>query len=242
MSFEFLVPLLTLIALEVVLGIDNIVFISILSSRLPENQQAKARRIGILLAMVMRIGLLGVISWIMRLDKELFAVSRFSFSGKDLILIGGGLFLLYKSVKEIHHKMEGADESEGGKGKQASFGSIIGQILLLDLVFSVDSIITAVGLVKELWIMYVAVIITVVIMLLAASPISNFVNKHPAFKILALSFLMLIGFTLLVEGFDVQIPKGYIYFSMAFALLVDVIQMRSTKKSKPVKLHSHLEE
>jgi predicted tellurium resistance membrane protein TerC len=242
MSFEFLVPLLTLIALEVVLGIDNIVFISILSSRLPENQQAKARRIGIILAMVMRIGLLGVISWIMRLDKALFAVGRFSFSGKDLILIGGGLFLLYKSVKEIHHKMEGADESEGGKGKQVSFESVIGQILLLDLVFSVDSIITAVGLVNELWIMYVAVIITVVIMLLAASPISNFVNKHPAFKILALSFLMLIGFTLLVEGFDVHIPKGYIYFSMAFALLVDVIQMRSTKKSNPVKLHSHLKE
>ncbi len=241
MNIDFLIPLLTLIALEVVLGIDNIVFISILSSRLPESQQAKARRIGILLAMVMRIGLLAVIAWIMRLDQELFSVSRFSFSGKDLILIGGGLFLLYKSVKEIHHKMEGSDDSGGAGKKQASFGSVIGQILLLDLVFSVDSIITAVGLVNELWIMYVAVIVTVIIMLLAAGPISNFVNRHPAFKILALSFLMLIGFTLLVEGFDVHIPKGYIYFSMAFALLVDIVQMKAQKKPEPVKLHSHFE-
>lgn len=241
MNIDFLIPLLTLIALEVVLGIDNIVFISILSSRLPENQQARARRIGILLAMVMRIGLLAVIAWIMRLDQELFSVSRFSFSGKDLILIGGGLFLLYKSVKEIHHKMEGSDDAGDGK-KQASFGSVIGQILLLDLVFSVDSIITAVGLVSELWIMYVAVIVTVLIMLLAAGPISNFVNRHPAFKILALSFLMLIGFTLLVEGFDVHIPKGYIYFSMAFALLVDIVQMKALKKAEPVKLHSRFEE
>lgn len=241
MQADFIIPLLTLIALEVVLGIDNIVFISILSSRLPESEQAKARRIGIVLAMVMRIGLLAVISWIMRLDEELFSVSRFSFSGKDLILIGGGLFLIYKSVKEIHHKMEGAGEEGDGNRKQISFASVIGQILLLDLVFSIDSIITAVGLVSELWIMYTAVIVTVLIMLVAAGPISNFVNRHPAFKILALSFLMLIGFTLLVEGFDVHIPKGYIYFSMAFALLVDIIQMKALKKSNPVKLHSRFE-
>ena len=241
MTYESIISLLTLIALEVVLGIDNIVFISILSSRLPEKDQPKARRIGILLAMVMRIGLLAVVSFIMKLDKDLFRLFNNGFSGKDLILIAGGLFLLYKSVKEIHHKMEG--ETESSKPQKAiSFAAVIGQILILDMVFSVDSIITAVGLVNELWIMYVAVIVTVIIMLVAAGPISNFVNKHPAFKVLALSFLMLIGFTLLVEGFDVHIPKGYIYFSMAFALLVDVIQMKTVKSPAPVKLHSKFEE
>ena len=242
MTYESIISLLTLIALEVVLGIDNIVFISILSSRLPEKDQPKARRLGILLAMVMRIGLLAVISFIMKLDKDLFRVFNNGLSGKDLILIAGGLFLLFKSVKEIHHKMEGENEDGNASKKPASFASVIGQILLLDLVFSVDSIITAVGLVTELWIMYVAVVVTVVIMLAAAAPISNFVNKHPAFKILALSFLMLIGFTLLVEGFDVHIPKAYIYFSMAFALLVDIIQMKTVNKSKPVKLHNKYEE
>ncbi len=242
MSFDFVVPLLTLIALEVVLGIDNIVFISILSGRLPAEQQARARRIGILLAMVLRIGLLAVIAWIMRLDQELFRVSRFSFSGKDLILIAGGLFLLYKSVKEIHHKMEGGEDGQGQQRSAVSFASVIGQILLLDLVFSVDSIITAVGLANELWIMYVAVVVTVLIMLVAAGPISHFVNRHPAFKILALSFLLLIGFTLLVEGFGVHIPKGYIYFSMAFALLVDLIQMKVSGSPKPVQLHERFEE
>jgi len=242
MTFDFLIPLLTLIALEVVLGIDNIVFISILSARLPQHQQAKARRIGILLAMVMRIGLLAVISWIMKLDQTIFKAWKIDISGKDLILIAGGLFLIYKSVKEIHHKMEGSAESGDSGKQQVTFASVISQILLLDLVFSVDSIITAVGLVSELWIMYTAVIITVVVMLIAAGPISNFVNKHPAFKILALSFLLLIGFTLLVEGFDVHIPKGYIYFSMAFALLVDIVQMKALKKPDPVKLHSRFEE
>jgi predicted tellurium resistance membrane protein TerC len=242
MDYESVISLLTLIALEVVLGIDNIVFISILSARLPENEQPKARRIGILLAMVMRIGLLAVISLIMKLEKDLFNIFNRGFSGKDLILIAGGLFLLYKSVKEIHHKMEGEKESDNSLKKSVSFASVIGQILILDMVFSVDSIITAVGLVNELWIMYVAVVVTVIIMLVAAGPISNFVNKHPAFKILALSFLMLIGFTLLVEGFDVHIPKGYIYFSMAFALLVDIIQMKTIKSADPVKLHSKFEE
>ena len=241
MSYESVISLLTLIALEVVLGIDNIVFISILSSKLPENEQKKARRLGILLAMVMRIGLLAVIAFIMKLNKDLFTLAGNGFSGKDLILIAGGLFLLYKSVTEIHHKMEGENESNSGTKKALSFASVIGQILVLDMVFSVDSIITAVGLVNELWIMYVAVIVTVIIMLLAAGPISNFVNKHPAFKILALSFLMLIGFTLLVEGFDVHIPKGYIYFAMAFSLLVDIIQMKTIKSPDPVKLHNKFE-
>jgi len=236
-DYQLIISLLTLIALEVVLGIDNIIFISILAGKLPPQQQRKARNIGILLAMVMRLGLLAIISVIMN---ELFNLFNNSFSGKDLILILGGLFLLYKSVKEMYHKMEGEHEDGEKKITTASFASIIGQILLLDLVFSVDSIITAVGLANELWVMYVAVIVTVIIMLIAAAPISNFVNKHPAFKILALSFLMLIGFTLLVEGFGVHIPKGYIYFAMAFSLLVDVIQMKvSGKKSKPVKLNEH---
>lgn len=240
MDYQLIISLLTLIALEVVLGIDNIIFISILAGKLPPEQQRKARNIGILLAMVMRLGLLAIISVIMKLDNELFTLFNNSFSGKDLILILGGLFLLYKSVKEMYHKIEGEHEDGEKKITNASFASIIGQILLLDLVFSVDSIITAVGLANELWVMYVAVIVTVIIMLLAAAPISNFVNKHPAFKILALSFLMLIGFTLLVEGFGIHIPKGYIYFAMAFSLLVDVIQMKvAGKKTQPVKLNEH---
>jgi predicted tellurium resistance membrane protein TerC len=240
MSYDIIISLITLIALEVVLGIDNIIFISILSGKLPAEQQRKARNYGILLAMVMRLGLLAAIAWIMKLDRELFNLWNVSISGKDLILILGGLFLIYKSTKEIYHKMEGEHEDMERKVSKASFANIIGQILLLDLVFSVDSIITAVGLANELWVMYTAVIVTVIIMLIAAAPISNFVNKHPAFKILALSFLLLIGFTLLVEGFDVHIPKGYVYFAMAFAFLVDVIQMRAAgKKSHPVKLNEH---
>lgn len=240
MSYEIIISLLTLIALEVVLGIDNIIFISILAGKLPQEQQKKARTWGIVLAMVMRLGLLAAISLIMKLDKDLFTVSNNGISGKDLILITGGLFLIYKSAKEIYYKIEGEDGDGEAKLKKATLSAVIGQILLLDLVFSVDSIITAVGLVKEVWVMYVAVIVTVIIMLVAAAPISNFVNKHPAFKILALSFLLLIGFTLLVEGFDIHIPKGYIYFAMAFAFLVDIIQMKADKKkSKPVKLHEH---
>ncbi len=240
MDYQLIISLLTLIALEVVLGIDNIIFISILAGKLPPEQQRKARNIGILLAMVMRLGLLAAIAVIMKLDNELFNLFSNSITGKDLILILGGLFLIYKSVKEIYHKMEGEHEDGEKNITAASFANIIGQILLLDLVFSVDSIITAVGLANELWVMYVAVIVTVVIMLIAAAPISNFVNKHPAFKILALSFLLLIGFTLLVEGFGVHIPKGYIYFAMAFAFLVDVLQMKiAGKKSHPVKLNEH---
>lgn len=230
MDYEVIISLLTLIALEVVLGIDNIIFISILAGKLPPHQQKKARLWGITLAMVLRLGLLAGISVILKLDKELFALWGNSFSGKDLILIAGGLFLLYKSTKEIYHKVEGGAATPGQVGTQLSFAAVIGQILLLDLVFSVDSIITAIGLVDEVWVMYVAVIVTVLIMLVAAAPISNFVNKHPAFKILALSFLLLIGFTLLIEGFNVHVPKGYVYFAMAFAFLVDIIQMKATKK------------
>ena len=243
MDAAILISLLTLIALEVVLGIDNIIFISILAGKLPPEQQKKARTWGILLAMVMRLGLLAAISVIMKLDTELFRLMGTGISGKDLILILGGLFQIFKSTKEIYYKMEGEQEDAERKIKKITFGNIIGQILLLDLVFSVDSIITAVGLVDEIWVMYVAVIVTVIVMLFAAGPISHFVNRHPAFKILALSVLLLIGFTLLVEGFDVHIPKGYVYFAMAFALLVDVIQMKvAGKSSHPVKLNEHYAE
>lgn len=243
MDYSILVSLLTLIALEVILGIDNVIFISILSGKLPADQQNKARTLGIVLAMFLRLALLAAISFIMKLDNELFNILNVSISGKDLILILGGLFLLYKSTKEIYHKIEGEHEDAEKKIKQPSMANILGQILLLDLVFSIDSIITAVGLVDQVWVMYVAVVVTVVIMLVAAAPISYFVNKHPAFKVLALSFLFLIGFTLLVEGFDVHIPKGYIYFAMAFALLVDVVQMKvAGKTGHPVKLNEHYTE
>lgn len=243
MDYQIIISLLTLIALEVVLGIDNIIFISILAGKLPPEQQKKARNWGILLAMVMRLGLLAGISVIIKLDNELFTLFENSISGKDLILILGGLFLIYKSSKEVYHKMEGEPEDKEKKIGKATLGNILGQIILLDLIFSIDSIITAVGLVKEIWIMYTAVIVTVFIMLIAAAPISNFVNKHPAFKILALSFLLLIGFTLLIEGFDVHVPKGYVYFAMAFAFLVDIIQMKvSGKKSHRVKLNEHYTE
>lgn len=236
---ETIIALITLIALEVVLGLDNVIFISIIAAKLPEAQQKKARRLGLILAMVMRLALLAVISWILRLEKTLFSIGSNAFSGKDLILLLGGLFLIYKSAKEIHHKMEGEEGDQSKDIKASSFNEVIMQILLLDLVFSVDSIITAVGMVKELWVMYVAVIVTVAIMLFAAEPISNFVNKHPAFKMLALSFLLLIGMSLVAEGMDFHIPKGYIYFSMAFAFLVDILQMRMKPAKKPVQLHEH---
>ena len=240
MSYEIIIALLTLVALEVVLGIDNIIFISILASKLPLHQQKKARRLGLLLAALLRLGLLALITIIMKLERDLFIVFNTGISGKDLILIAGGLFLLYKSTREIYHKMEGEEGDKTVNLKAASFNAVIGQVLIMDMVFSIDSIITAVGMVREVWVMYVAVIISVIIMLFAAEPISSFVNKHPAFKMLALSFLLLIGFALFAEGFDVKIPKGYIYFSMAFALFVDVIQMRmQRKKIPPAHLHEH---
>jgi predicted tellurium resistance membrane protein TerC len=243
MDYQIFVSLLTLIALEVVLGIDNVIFISILAARLPEAQQKKARRLGLLLAAVLRIGLLLIISLIMKLESDLFNLFGKGFSGKELILIAGGLFLLYKSTKEIYHKMEGEDGDQTKNLKMNTFGAVLLQILIMDLVFSVDSIITAIGMVNEIWVMYVAVIVTVVIMLVAAEPISNFVNKHPSFKMLALSFLLLIGFSLLAEGWGAEIPKGYIYFSMAFSLFVDVLQLRMNrdKKAKPVETREHYE-
>jgi predicted tellurium resistance membrane protein TerC len=243
MEFEVIISLLSLIALEAVLGIDNVIFISILAAKLPADQQKKARQYGLILAGVMRIGLLLVISLIMKLDEDLFVIFGEGFSGKELVLLAGGLFLLYKSSTEIYHKMEGEEGDQSKQIKASTFGQVLTQILIMDVVFSIDSIITAIGMVKEVWVMYVAVIATVILMLVAAETISNFVNRHPAFKMLALSFLLLIGFSLISEGFGLEIPKGYIYFSMAFSLLVDVFQMRMNKsKSAPVKTHEHYEQ
>jgi len=237
---ESIFALVTLILLEVVLGLDNVIFISIVAGRLPQEQQAKARRLGLILAMFLRLGLLALISIILKLQSDIFTVFSTGISGKDLILILGGLFLIYKSTSEIYHKMEGEEGDTSKKIKATTFSSVIFQILILDMVFSVDSIITAVGMVTELWIMYVAVIVTVGIMLFAAGPISNFINRHPAFKMLALSFLLLIGVSLIGEGINVHIPKGYIYFAMFFAFLVDILQMRMKKvKTPPVKTHEH---
>jgi len=226
---EAIIPLISLIALEVILGIDNIIFISILADKLPDNQRSKLRFWGIGLAMVMRLCLLAFIAWILKLDQTLFTLFEIDFSGKGLILILGGLFLIYKSTKEIYHKSEIAQESKPNVPKNHSFKKLLTEVIILDLVFSVDSIITAVGMVQELWVMYTAVIVTVFIMLIASKPISEFIRKHPSFKILALCFLMMIGVSLLAEGFHFEIPKGYIYFSMAFAFLVDVIQMKTIK-------------
>jgi predicted tellurium resistance membrane protein TerC len=228
---EAIIPLLSLIALEVILGIDNIIFISILSDKLPDHQRNKLRYWGIGLAMIMRLLLLAFISWILKLDQTLFTLFEINFSGKSLILIVGGLFLLYKSTKEIYHKSEMKNEETITDIKTSSFSRLLIEVILLDLVFSIDSIITAVGMVQELWIMYTAVIVTVGIMLVASKPISNFIKQHPSFKILALCFLMMIGVSLLAEGFQFKIPKGYIYFSMAFAFLVDIIQMRTVHHS-----------
>jgi predicted tellurium resistance membrane protein TerC len=224
---DALIPLLSLIALEVILGIDNIIFISILADKLPESQRNKLRYWGIGLAMLMRLALLALISWILKLDTTLFTVADINFSGKGIILIVGGLFLIYKSTKEIYHKTEIANSHQDELPKKGSFSKLLGEVIILDLVFSIDSIITAVGMVQELWIMYTAVIVTVIIMLIASKPISEFITKHPSFKILALCFLMMIGVSLIAEGFQFEIPKGYIYFSMAFAFLVDVIQMKT---------------
>ena len=228
---EIIIPLLSLIALEVILGIDNIIFISILADKLPEHQRGKLRFWGIGLALVIRLALLLLISWILKLDQTLFTLGDIDFSGKGLILIIGGLFLIYKSTKEIYDKTEQHKDGPSVP-KVHSFNKLLSEVIILDLVFSIDSIITAVGMVKELWIMYTAVIVTVIIMLVAAKPISDFIRQHPSFKILALCFLMMIGVALLAEGLHFEIPKGYIYFSMAFAFLVDIIQMKTVKQKQ----------
>jgi predicted tellurium resistance membrane protein TerC len=227
---EAIIPLISLIVLEVILGIDNIIFISILADKLPDNQRSKLRFWGIGLAMVMRLLLLAFIAWILKLDQTIITLFDTDLSGKGIILIFGGLFLIYKSTKEIYHKTEMADEDKPNVPINSSFKRLLSEVVVLDLVFSIDSIITAVGMVQELWVMYAAVIVTVFIMLIASKPISEFIRKHPSFKILALCFLMMIGVSLLAEGFHFEIPKGYIYFSMAFAFLVDVIQMKTVKQ------------
>ena len=227
---DAIIPLISLISLEVILGIDNVIFISILSDKLPDSQRNKLRYWGLGLAMVMRLILLTLISWILKLDQELFTLFDIHFSGKGLILIAGGLFLIYKSTVEIYHKTELANNSDQPVvPKTSSFKRLLLEIILLDLVFSIDSIITAIGMALELWVMYTSVIVAVVIMIFASQPISFFIKKHPSFKILALSFLMMIGLSLIAEGFHLSIPKGYIYFSMAFAFIVDIIQMKTVK-------------
>jgi predicted tellurium resistance membrane protein TerC len=230
------IALATLTFLEIVLGVDNIIFISILSGKLPPAQQPRARRVGLLGAMLTRVLLLFSLAWIIRLTQPWFTVLGNEISGRDLILILGGLFLIGKSTHEIHDKLEG-EEGHASSRVAASFASVIIQIMLLDVVFSLDSVITAVGMVDELWVMVAAVIIAVLIMMWSAEPISAFVHRHPTVKMLALSFLLLIGLSLLLEGFDHHIPKGYIYFAMGFSVFVEAINLRLRRKSTPVELH-----
>ncbi|MEW6705731.1 MAG: TerC family protein [Pseudomonadota bacterium] len=236
------IALATLTALEVVLGIDNIIFISILVSRLPEAQRNTARRLGLAAAMLTRILLLLSLAWIMRLTEPLFTLVQ-EISGRDLILIGGGLFLLWKSVHEIHDALEGAGDGDDGAAAVAtrSFGGTLVQIALIDIVFSLDSVITAVGLADEVAVMVIAIMLAVAVMMFAARPIGEFVDRHPTVKMLALSFLVLVGVTLIAEGFDTHVPKGYIYFAMAFSVAVEMVNIRLRKKLRePVRLRRDL--
>lgn len=236
LNAEALISLATLIVMEIVLGIDNVIFISIFTSRLPEHQQKKARFIGLSLALVARVALLFAIKWIMSLKANFFALAgdindmenHWAFSGRDLILFCGGLFLLYKSVIEIHEKVEGTADHQIRKA--LTFGAAIVQIILLDIVFSVDSILTAVGLVDEIAIMIIAVIVAVIVMIVFAGGIARFIEKHPTIKMLALSFLLMIGMLLVLESFAVEVPKGYVYFSMAFSFGVELLNMRLRRK------------
>jgi predicted tellurium resistance membrane protein TerC len=230
------IAFVTLLSLEVVLGIDNVIFIAILASKLPAEQQAKARLLGLGGAMLTRLALLFSISWIVRLTAPLFTILGKDFSGRDLILVGGGLFLLFKATLEIHDKLEG-QTGEASARVAANFTSVIVQIMLLDIVFSLDSVITAVGMVDHIGIMIAAVVVAVAIMMAFASPVSAFVERHPTVKILALSFLLLIGFTLVVEGWHLHIPKGYVYFAMGFSVFVEALNIRMRRKAAPVKLH-----
>lgn len=244
-SAEGWITLITLTVLELVLGIDNIVFITILAGKLPAGQSQRARTIGLALALITRIILLLSISFIARLTTPLFPpvtlplIGKLSVSGRDLILIIGGLFLIYKSTTEIHHKLEGEHaDKERGMGK-ISFTSVVTQIVLLDIVFSLDSVITAIGMANEITIMILAVVIALVVMLFAAGPLGEFVMRHPTVKMLALAFLLLIGTSLLLEGFHKHIEKGYIYFAMAFSVFVEILNLRLKRKSTPVELNEH---
>jgi predicted tellurium resistance membrane protein TerC len=234
---ENLIALLTLSSLEIVLGIDNIVFISILVGKLPRERQASARQIGLLLAMGMRIALLLAISWVMGLTEPLFSVIDHAFSGRDLILLFGGLFLVAKATWEIHDKLEGSEHGQAAP-RAASFGAILVQIMLLDIVFSLDSVITAVGMAREVAIMVMAVVIAVLVMMVFAARISAFIERHPTMKMLALSFLLLIGVVLIADGFGQHVSKGYIYFAMAFSLFVEIMNLRLRRTPEPpVHLH-----
>jgi len=231
-----LLALITLTFLEIVLGVDNIIFISILSSKLPTQQQASARRTGLLAAMGMRLLLLLSIVWITRLTSPLFNILGRPISGRDLILIGGGLFLLAKATIEIHNRLEG-EEGHSSARVRPSFGAVISQIVVLDIVFSLDSVITAVGMANEISIMAAAVILSVGVMMFSAAPISAFVNRHPTVKVLALAFLLLIGIALVADGLGMHIPKGYIYFAIGFAVFVEMINLRVLRRAAPVHLH-----
>jgi predicted tellurium resistance membrane protein TerC len=235
--------LATLTALEIVLGVDNIIFISVLCGRLPEHQRARARTIGLALAMLTRLALLFTLTWVMTLTAPLFEIPVLGklISGRDLILIGGGLFLLWKSVHEIHNALEGEEEDERGAAVVAGFGAVIAQIAVIDIVFSLDSVITAVGMVDELAIMVIAIVLAVGVMLFSAGPIGEFVDRHPTIKMLALSFLILIGVALIGEGWDLHIPKGYIYFAMAFAVAVEMLNIRvRARMREAVHLRRHV--
>lgn len=242
-SPEAWVAFLTLVSLELVLGVDNVIFISILAGKLPANEQQKARNLGIALAVITRVLLLLSISWIVSLTQPLIDIPWFGgetlhFSGRDLILLAGGIFLIWKSTNEIHEKLEGK-QGEASAKVAKSFWNVIIQIMLLDIVFSLDSVITAVGMVDEISIMIIAVVVAAAVMIFTAGPLSKFVEDHPTIKILALSFLLLIGFTLIVEGFHQHISKGYIYFAMGFSIMVELLNMQYRKKSSdPVQLHS----
>jgi predicted tellurium resistance membrane protein TerC len=235
--------LAALLTLEIVLGVDNVIFISILASKLPAEQQARARRVGLLAAGGMRLVLLLAVGWIITLKRELFAIGDLGFSGKELILLAGGLFLIFKATKEIHHKLEG--ESEHASTRSApTFAAVVAQVLILDIVFSIDSVITAVGMTTYVPVMVIAIVAAVIVMLIASGPIYRFVNRHPSVKVLALAFLLLIGMTLIAEGFGQKIPKGYVYASMAFSVFVELLNIGARRKSKnqPVKLHEKIKE
>jgi predicted tellurium resistance membrane protein TerC len=234
---ETWIAFLTLVVLELVLGVDNVIFISILAGKLPQSEQKRARTTGIMLAVITRILLLLSLSWIIGLEESLFSVGGFGVSGRDLILFAGGLFLIAKSTQEIHQKLEGV-EGESSARVRAGFWSVIAQIMLLDIVFSLDSVITAVGMVNELPIMIAAVVIAAVVMVFTSTPLGNFVERHPTIKMLALSFLLLIGFTLIVESLHQHIPKGYIYFAMGFSVFVETLNLRLRRAApQPVSLH-----
>lgn len=237
------VSLLTLTFLEIILGIDNIIFISILTGKLPAHEQKNARTLGLALALIFRVLLLLCISWIAGLVNPLFTVFGFAVTGRSLILILGGLFLLYKSTVEIHEKLEGEEEKESGTdNKKVKLSGLLVQIILLDLVFSFDSVITAVGLVEHVSIMIIAIILSMIVMLIFAKSVSDFIHKHPSIKMLALSFLLMIGLLLFLEGLHVEVPKGYVYFAMAFSVLVELLNIKLRKKSKPVELKEKYKE